>query len=83
MPTYKTGNFEFTLNSVTLKFNIEHLEFSRQFNYVRWLYNLFSSKIDCDKILELININVPNSTLDQRLLIIFLLANVTTDFLHR
>lgn len=57
---YKTNNVELTLQSLGLTFDIDSLEFRRQFNDIRWLYNLLNSKIDCPDVLALVNINVPN-----------------------
>jgi hypothetical protein len=63
MLAYKTNNVELILHSLALKFDIDSLEFKRQFNNVCWLYNILNSKIDGSDILTLININVSNVTL--------------------
>jgi hypothetical protein len=63
MLAFKTNKVDQTLKSLAIEFNIEILEFRRQFNDLRWLYNLLNSKIDCPEILSLISFNVPNITL--------------------
>jgi len=60
MLAYKTNKIELSLKSLSIEFNIETLEFRRQYNDLFWLHYLLNSKIDCPKILAIMLLNVPN-----------------------
>jgi len=63
MLTHECHKDELPLTMIATEINIESLELRSQYcDYLRWLYNLLNSKINCHEMLSLIPLNVSNTT---------------------